>query len=337
MLAGFAAGYFYFHRAPTLTDKDTIVLAEFKNKTGDAVFDDTLRQGLEVQLEQSPYLSFISDDRIQQTLRQMGKPPGARLTFDVAREVCERIAGAAVVEGSISSLGSQYVLGLRATNCDAGNVLDEQQLPAARKEDVLNVLSQIAARFRTRAGEALATVRKHEVNLAEATTPSLEALKAYSASLKLSLSPDPSGAIPLLQRAIEIDPNFTMAYARLGRVYADTAQTVLSAENTRRAYELRSQRQRRGAFLHYQRLRFAGHRQPGKGATHRHLVGADLSRATGRRIHYSRMSPRRWVTMKSRRKKAGGRSRLIPILRPGPSITPGPASFWIGWTRQSAP
>jgi eukaryotic-like serine/threonine-protein kinase len=240
MLAGLTVGYFYFHRAPKLTDKDTIVLAEFKNKTGDAVFDDTLRQGLEVQLEQSPYLSLISDDRIQQTLRQMGKPPDARLTFDVAREVCERIAGAAVVEGSISSLGSQYVLGLRATNCDAGNVLDEQQLPAARKEDVLNVLSQIAARFRTRAGEALATVRKHEVNLAEATTPSLEALKAYSASLKLQLSPDPSSAIPLLQRAIEIDPNFTMAYAELGRVYADTAQTALSAENTRRAYELRN-------------------------------------------------------------------------------------------------
>ena len=188
VLASFAAGYFYFHRTPKLTDKDTIVLADFTNKTGDPVFDETLRQGLAVQLEQSPFLSLVSDERIQQTLRLMGQPADARLTPELAREICERTASAAVLEGSIASLGSQYVLGLRAKNCRTGDVLDEEQVQAARKEDVLNALSQIASKFRTRVGESLATVEKHDTPLAEATTPSLEALKAYSAAWKVHYS-----------------------------------------------------------------------------------------------------------------------------------------------------
>ena len=173
---------------PKLTDKDTIVLADFDNKTGDPVFDDTLRQGLSVELQQSPFLTLISDRKIQQTLALMGQPKDARLTSEMAQQICERTASAAVLEGSIASVGSQYVLGLRAKNCNTGNILDQEQAVAAKREDVLNSLSQIARKFRTRVGESLATVERHSTPLAEATTPSLEALKAYSTAMKLLLS-----------------------------------------------------------------------------------------------------------------------------------------------------
>jgi serine/threonine protein kinase/Flp pilus assembly protein TadD len=239
VLAAAGGGYFYAHRAPALTDKDTIVLAQFKNHTQDAVFDETLRQGLAAQLGQSPYLDLIPDERIHHTLQMMGQPPDAALTPALARDVCERIGATALLEGSISSLGSQYVLGLRATNCRTGDILDQQQAQAARKEDVLSTLSQIAVRFRTRAGESLATVRQHDTPLAEATTSSLEALRSYSGAFKAGLSADPSTAIPMLQRAIEIDPNFAMAHAFLARVYGDTWQTELAAQSIRKAYELR--------------------------------------------------------------------------------------------------
>jgi tetratricopeptide (TPR) repeat protein len=233
------AGYFYFHRTPTLTDKDTIVLADFVNTTGDPVFDGTLRQGLAVQLEQSPFLSLISEERIQQALRLMGQPPDARLTPQLAREICERTASAAALEGSIASLGSQFVLGLRAKSCRTGDVLDEEQVQAAEKEDVLNALSQMASRFRTRVGESLATVEKHDTPLAEATTPSIEALKAYSAGWKVLFSTGDAAALPLFKRATEIDPKFAMAYASLGRVYGDLDDPARSAESTSKAYQLR--------------------------------------------------------------------------------------------------
>ncbi len=231
--------YFYLRRAPKLTDKDTIVLADFSNTTGDSVFDGTLRQGLAVQLEQSPFLSLISEQRIQQLLRLMGKPADARLTPEIAREICERTASAAVLDGSIASLGSQYVLTLRAKDCRTGDALDEEQVQAARKEDVLNALSQIASRFRTRIGESLSTVRSHDTPLAEATTPSLEALKAYSAGWQVSYSSGAAAAVPFLKRAIEIDPNFASAYAALGRMYGDIGELALSAMHTSKAYELR--------------------------------------------------------------------------------------------------
>jgi DNA-binding winged helix-turn-helix (wHTH) protein/tetratricopeptide (TPR) repeat protein len=233
------AGYLYFHRAPKLTDKDTIVLADFANTTGDPVFDGTLRQGLAVQLEQSPFLSLISDDRIQQMLRLMAKPADARLTPEVAREICERTASAVVLDGSIVSLGTQYVLTLRAKDCHSGDLLDEEQVQAARKEDVLNALSQIANRFRTRAGESLSTVKSHDKPLAEATTPSLEALKAYSEGWQVSFSSGSAASVPFFKRAIEIDPNFASAYAALGRMYGDIGETAQSAENTSNAYQLR--------------------------------------------------------------------------------------------------
>ncbi len=239
VLALSLGGYFYLRRAPKLTDKDTIVLADFSNTTGDSVFDGTLRQGLAVQLEQSPFLSLISDERIQQMLKLMAKPADARLTPEIAREICERTASAAVLDGSIASLGNQYVLTLRAEDCRSGDVLDEEQAQAARKEDVLNALSQIASRFRTRVGESLSTVKSHDTPLAEATTPALEALKAYSAGWQASFSFGSAAAVPFLKRAIEIDPNFASAYAALGRMYGDIGESVLSAENTSRAYQLR--------------------------------------------------------------------------------------------------
>ena len=174
------AGYLYLHQAPKLTEKGRIVLAEFENRTGDAVFDVTLRQGLAVQLQQSPFLSLVPDESTRRTLSLMNRPPDARLTPDIAHGVCVRTDSAAVLEGSIAQLGSQYVLGLRAKNCTTGDILAEEQAQAARKEEVLSTLSQIATRFRTRVGESLATIEKHSTPLEEATTASLEALKAFS-------------------------------------------------------------------------------------------------------------------------------------------------------------
>jgi tetratricopeptide (TPR) repeat protein len=239
VLALSVGGYFYLRRTPKLTDKDTIVLADFNNTTGDSVFDGTLRQGLAVQLEQSPFLSLISEERIQQILKLMAKPADARLTPEIAREICQRTASAAVLDGSIASLGSQYVLTLRAKDCRTGDVLDEEQVQAARKEDVLNALSQIASRFRTRVGESLATVKSHDTPLAEATTPSLEALKAYSAGWQVTFSSGSAAAVPFFSRAVEIDPNFASAYAALGRMYGDIGESALSAQNTSKAYQLR--------------------------------------------------------------------------------------------------
>jgi DNA-binding winged helix-turn-helix (wHTH) protein len=238
-----------WHRATVLSDKDTVVLADFANSTGDSVFDGTLRQGMAVQLEQSPFLSLISDQRIRHTLRLMGRPAEAQLTPDLAREVCERTGSAAVLEGSIASLGSQYVLGLRAKNCRTGDVLDEEQAQAVKKEDVLNALSQIASKFRTRVGESMSTIERHGTPLAEATTESLEALEAYSAAWKVHNSRGGAAALPLFRRATEIDPNFAMAHASLGRMYADIDELDLSAESTSRAWQLRDRTSDREKFF----------------------------------------------------------------------------------------
>ena len=201
---------------PKLTDKDTIVLADFDNKTGDPVFDDTLRQGLFVELLQSPFFSLISDQQIRTTLALMGQPKDARLTPETARQICERTGSTAMLVGSVAALGSRYVVGLRAENCNTGSILDQEQAVSANREDVLNSLSQIVREFRTRVGESLTTVEKHSTPLAQATTPSLEALKAYSTGLKAQLSGGSAAAVPFFRRAIEIDPQFAAAYAILG-------------------------------------------------------------------------------------------------------------------------
>jgi serine/threonine protein kinase/tetratricopeptide (TPR) repeat protein len=235
---------------PKLTEKDTIVLADFDNTTGEPVFDDTLRQGLSVELQQSPFLTLISDRKIQQTLALMGQPRDARLNSEVAQQICERTASAAVLEGSISRIGSQYVLSLRARECNTGNILDQEQAVAARREGVLNSLSEMSRKFRTRVGESLGTVERHSTPPPEATTLSFEALKAYSTAMKLLLS---SGnyepAIPHFRRAVEIDPTFAMAYAHLGLAYSTSGESVLSAESTTKAWLLRTRVSDRERFF----------------------------------------------------------------------------------------
>jgi eukaryotic-like serine/threonine-protein kinase len=237
------------HRRPVLGAKDTVVLADFANSTGDPVFDETLRQGLAIQLRQSPYLSLISDQRISHTLRLMGQRTDARLSGEIARGVCERTGSAAVLEGSIAPLGSQYVLALQAKSCRTGEVLDQEQVQAARKEDVLKALGQIASRFRNRVGESLATIQEHNMPLAEATTPSLEALEAYSAAWRLHTRSGAMAALPMMQRAVEIDPNFALAQATLGREYADLDESDLSAEHTSKAWQLRDHTSDRERFF----------------------------------------------------------------------------------------
>ena len=244
-----ASAYFYLHRPPKLTDNDTVVLADFDNATGDPVFDDTLRQGLSVELQQSPFLNLISDRQIQQQLALMGQPKEARLTSDVAEHICERTASAMVLEGSIASLGSQYVLGLRAKSCNTGSILDQEQIQAARREDILNSLSEIVRKLRLRLGESRATVEKHSMPLAEATTPSLEALKAYSTGMKAVVSSGAAAAVPFFQRAVAIDPQFAMAYASLGLAYSGVGESVLAAQNTMRAWQLRDRVSDREKFF----------------------------------------------------------------------------------------
>ncbi len=249
-----ASGLYYrSHRAKPLTEKDAVVLADFTNTTGDPVFDGTLRQGLSAQLEQSPFLNLLSDTRIAQTLALMAQPKDRRLTQDLAREVCQRTAGAATIEGSIASLGGQYVLGLKAVSCDSGDLLAEEQVTASGKEQVLRGLGEAAAKMREKLGESLASVEKYDAPPEKVTTPSLEALQAYS--LGYRAMNDPPAAIPLFQRAISLDPNFAMAYGRLATSYGNMGESARSAENARKAYELRervSERERFYIASHYE-------------------------------------------------------------------------------------
>lgn len=238
-LAG--AGYlFHFRGAPKLTSKDTIVLADFANTTGDPVFDVTLRQGLSAQLDQSPFISLISDERIAQTLTLMAKAKDAHLTPEVARDVCQRTGSAATIEGSISSLGSEYVLGLKAVNCQTGDLLAEEQVTAGGKEQVLKALGDAAAKIRAKLGESLASVQKYDVPPENVTTSSLEALQAYAMGNQTAdIANDYAAAIPFFGKAISLDPNFAMAYLRLAQSYQPLSQLDRCAEFTRKAYQLR--------------------------------------------------------------------------------------------------
>ena len=233
-----ATAYAFFHTSPKLSVKDTIVVADFENRTGDPIFDQTLRQGLEVELEQSPFLTLISEQRVQQVLRLMNRPAETPVTPAIAREVCERTGSAAILEGSIASLGN-YVLWLRARSCRSGAILAEEQVQAAKKEDVLNALTRVATKIRARLGESLAMVQEHSKPLEEATTTSLDALKAYSAGRGALLTLGGAAGIPHFQRAIVIDPQFAKAYADLSISYWNAGQTDLAAEYTRKAYQFR--------------------------------------------------------------------------------------------------
>lgn len=233
-------GYFYFHRAAKLTDKDTIVLADFTNTTGDAVFDGTLRQGLAVQLEQSPYLNLVSDQQITQTLKQMEQPPDSRLTDDLARQVCQRANATAVIDGSIAQVGTEYTMILKAVNCSSDELLASTEAQASDKNQVLDALGKAALEIRRKLGESLNMMQKFDAPLAQATTSSLEALQAYSLGQNILLGKgDFVAALPLFQRAIQLDPNFATGYEAVGSVYADLGERARATEYQTKAFQLR--------------------------------------------------------------------------------------------------
>jgi len=240
--------YLRSKKAAALTEKDTIVLSDFTNTTGDSVFDDALKQGLSVQLEQSPFLDLVSEHKVNETLKLMGRPAGDRLTPEVAREVCLRTGSKAMLTGSIAELGSQYVIGLKAVNCNTGDLLAEVQKRAAGKEAVLKALDAAAVDLRRELGESLSSVQKYDTPVAEATTPSLEALKAYSLGQKTRLAKGDSPALPFYKRAAELDPNFAMAYRVMSSIYSNANEVGRSAENARKAYELREKVSERERF-----------------------------------------------------------------------------------------
>jgi tetratricopeptide (TPR) repeat protein len=241
---------------PKLAQKGMIVLADFANNTGDGAFSG-MRQVAAPELETSPDFGFLSDARASQMLGLMVRPPNTRLTPDVASEICERTGSTAMVEGSITGIGNEYVLSLRARNCRTGDILDEEQSPAVKKEEVFHALVQLADRFRSRAAQTLPPVPKEPSLSDEATTPSLEAWRSYSAAMKAQQTKAQSAeTIPLLKRAIEIDPQFATAYAQLGRLYASLGESELGARNTSKAYELRgrvSDRENYEITFNYQR------------------------------------------------------------------------------------
>jgi DNA-binding winged helix-turn-helix (wHTH) protein/tetratricopeptide (TPR) repeat protein len=246
-------------RAPAkLSDKDKVVLADFANSTGDSVFDDALRQGLSSQLEQSPFLNLLSEERIAQTLVLMARPKDSRLTHELAREVCQRTASAAVLNGAIAQVGTQYLLTLKAINCSNGESLGSAQAQASDKNHVLDALGKVASEIRNKLGESLASVQKYDAPPENVTTPSLEALKAYSLGYQaMVVRSDYAASIPLFQRAISLDPKFAMAYARMGTSYFALNEMVRAAETVQRAHELQKRVSEREQFYiaeHYEIL-----------------------------------------------------------------------------------
>ena len=245
-----AAGFHHYRslKANQLTDKDTIVLTDFANTTGDPLFDDTLTQGLSIQLEQSPFLELISDRRVDDTLKLMGHAAGERLTPELTREVCVRTGSKAMLAGSIVGLGKQYVIGLKAVNCDTGEVLAEAQEQAAEKEAVLKALDAAAVTMRSKLGESHSSVQTHVTPLMEATTPSLEALKAYSLGVKTQATQGDTAALPFFKRGVELDPNFALAYSSLTSVYCNLNELELAADYAHKAYALRERVSERERF-----------------------------------------------------------------------------------------
>jgi eukaryotic-like serine/threonine-protein kinase len=245
---------FYAHRAPALTEKDTIVLADFENKTRDPVFEETLKQALAVDLEQSPFLNIVSDRKIAATLRLMGRSPDAPVTGEVAQELCVRSGSKALLAGSISKLGTEYVVGLKASNCATGDELAARQVEARGKEDVLKALGKAATDLRGKLGESLASVQKSTTPIEEATTSSLDALKAYSLGRKIGLQKGNAADLPYYERAVKLDPNFALAYRALAISYSNLGQATRASENAERAFDLRqrvSERERYGIEAFY--------------------------------------------------------------------------------------
>jgi serine/threonine protein kinase/tetratricopeptide (TPR) repeat protein len=250
IVAALIAGGLHFRSrsATPLTAKDTVVLADFTNTTSDPVFDDTLKQALVVQLEQSPFLNILPQQSVDETLKLMGRSPAEHLTREVARELCQRTGSKAMLAGSIASLGSQYVIGVNAVNCQTGSTLAQEQVTADSKEHVLKALGETTSELRGKLGESLATIQKFDAPLEQATTPSLEALKAYTLSRKTMNEKSEVAAIPLMQHAIELDPNFAVAFAALGTMYSNIGEAGLASQYSQKAYDLRDRVSEREKF-----------------------------------------------------------------------------------------
>jgi serine/threonine protein kinase/predicted Zn-dependent protease len=224
---------------PKLTEKDTVVIADFDNKTGDAVFDETLKQALTVDLGQSPFLNILSDRKFTSTLRLMGRPADQPVTGETARDLCQRVSGKAFLQGTISNIGNEYLVGLTAINCATGDTLISEQARANGKDSVLKSLDSSAASLRTKLGESLASVQKFSTPIEEGTTSSLEALKAFSQGRRIGFQKGDAAGLPLFQRAVELDPKFGLAYAALATSYSNLGQSIRSAEFAKAAYDLR--------------------------------------------------------------------------------------------------
>jgi tetratricopeptide (TPR) repeat protein len=281
-LLALAGWIFTTRRARALTRKDTVVLLGFANKTGDAIFDDTLRQGLASQLQQSPFLSLVSEERIQQTLRLMGRPAESKLSPAIASDLCQRTGSKAYLSGSIANMGSAYVIGVSAVNCQTGDYLADEQVTANGKENVLKELGVASTELRKKLGESLKSVQNLDTPIEQATTPSLEALQAYSLGRKTMLGlGDYSAAVPLFERSVQLDPNFAMAYATLGTAYHNLGEKMLSAQDTRKAYELRSR------VSEWERFYIESH--------YHHFVTGDLEKARQAYELWAQIYPREQV------------------------------------------
>ena len=247
-----AVGGWLFHsrKAHALTEKDTVVLADFTNTTGDPVLDGTLRQGLSVQLEQSPFLSLVSEQHIQQTLSLMNQPANAKVTPELARDLCQRAGGTAVINGSIAQIGTQYLLTLKAVNCSNGELLASTEAQASDKNHVLDALGKVATEIRGKLGESLSMVQKFNTPLEQATTHSLEALQAYSLGVRTKVRESTGAdAVPFFEQAIHLDPNFAMAYAMLFEGYSERGEPRLAFDNIRKAFQLRDRVSEREKFF----------------------------------------------------------------------------------------
>ena len=254
ILLGVSAGVFV-HKEPALalTEKDIVVMADFANKTADPVFTDSLRQALLVQMSQSPFFNFLAASQVRETLQAMGHKPGDPLDDELARQICLRNHAKAFIAGSIAGLGTQYLLNAKAVNCSTGDVLAHQQTQVARKEDVIRALGEQSTLLRSKLGESLGSIQKFDVPLEQATTPSLEALQAYTIGWRYLSQSDNQSAIAPLQRAIELDPGFAAAYGALGAAYGNLDQTDLMEEKMTKAFSLRSR---------VRRPRLSGSKQP---------------------------------------------------------------------------
>ena len=280
-LVGGGVFYWRWHKQVTLTDKDTIVLTDFANTTGDEVFDDPLKTALMVDLSQSPFLNVLSDNKVAATLKLMTQPADTKLTPAVARDVCVRAGGKAYIAGSIASLGTEYVVGLKAVNCQDGNTLGQQLVTATTKEKVLGAMGQATSKLRSQLGESLASVQNFDVPLVDATTSSLEALTAYSLGARTLTREGERSAIPYFKRAIELDPNFALAYASLGTSYANLRESDLAKENYQKAYDLRSRVSAREQFQ--------------ISAYYYNDVTGELDKADQTYQLYAKAYPRNWV------------------------------------------